>query len=144
MAASALNFTLYFQVVNSDCTILSRELARSKTRKPRKSWKSWKLFSKIFKSEFSILPYSQNRKLGNKKTRNNDSEISKISGISEFSICHFFIFQKSFFQYSKVFKILPCRIKVYLLWDVSTPFLFIRILFIRIMRLKIAQKLRIL
>ena len=66
-------------------------MARSKT------WKTRKSFSEIFKSEFSILAIGQNRKLGNKKTRNNISEISEISEVSEFSICHFFIFQKSFF-----------------------------------------------
>ena len=115
--------------------------ARSKTRKPRKSRK---FFPEIFESEFSILAVEQNRKLGNKKTRNNISEISEVS---EFSICHFFIFQKTFsFQYSTVgnsvlyiyvmfcfqslltyfflhqkymFKILPCGNKIYLLWDVS-------------------------
>ena len=47
------------------------------------------VFSEIFKSKFSILAIGQNRKLGMKKTRNNISEVSKIS---EFSICHFFIF----------------------------------------------------
>ena len=36
----------------------------------------------------------QNRKLGNKETRNNISEISEVS---KFSICHFFIFQIFFF-----------------------------------------------
>ena len=70
-------------------------LARSKTRKPWKSQKSRKFFSEIFKSEFTILATGQNRKLGNKKTRNNFSEIS------EFSICHFFIFQKNFFNILK-------------------------------------------
>ena len=116
--------------------------ARSKTRKPRKSRK---FFPEIFESEFSILAVEQNRKLGNKKTRNNISEISEVS---EFSICHFFIFQKTFFfsiSYSKqfrtfylcyvlfqsiwkcfflqqkyMFKILPCHNKIYLLWDLST------------------------
>ena len=58
---------------------------KSKTRKTRK------FFSKIFKSEFSILAIGQNRKLGNKKTRNNISEISK------FSVCYFFIFFSYFF-----------------------------------------------
>ena len=72
-------------------------LARSKTRRTRK------LFSEIFKSEFSILAMGQNRKLGNKKTRNTISEICEISEVSEFLICHFFIFQKTFsFQYSTV------------------------------------------
>ena len=65
--------------------------ARSKTRKTRK------FFSESFKFEFSILAVGQNRKLGNKKTRNNISEISEISELSEFSICHFLIFQKTFF-----------------------------------------------
>ena len=75
--------------------------ARSKTRKPRKSRK---FFLEIFESEFSILAVGQNRKLGNKKTRNNISEISEVS---EFSICHFFIFQKTFFFsifYSRQFR----------------------------------------
>ena len=67
------------------------DTARSKTRKTRK------FFSEIFKSEFSILAIGQNRKLGNKKTRNNISEISEISEVSEFSICHFFIFFLIFF-----------------------------------------------
>ena len=56
-----------------------------------------KFFSEIFKSEFLILAIGQNRKLGNKKTGNKISETSEISEVSEFSICHFFIFQKSFF-----------------------------------------------
>ena len=94
-------------------------MARSKTQKPRKSRKSRKIFSEIFKSGLLILPYCQNGKLGNKKSRNNISEISKTSEISEFSVYHVFIFQKKIFHYSKVFKILPCRKKVYLLWDVS-------------------------
>ena len=133
------------------------QAARSKTWKPRKSRKSWKLFPEIFKSKFSILAIGQNRKLGNKKTRNNISEISEVS---EFSICHFFIFQKTFFQYSKVgnsvlyiyvmycfqsllkcfflqqknimFKILPCRNKIYLLWNrciyTKTPVFFNKLL----------------
>ena len=73
-------------------------LARSKTRKPWKSQKSRKFFSEIFKSEFTILATGQNRKLGNKKTRNNFSEISDFSDFCKFSICHFFIFQKKFFS----------------------------------------------
>ena len=77
--------------------------ARSQTRKARKARKSRKNFFKIFKFGFSILVVEQNRKLGHKKTRNNFSEISEISNISEFSICHFFIFQKKVFsRYSKV------------------------------------------
>ena len=59
--------------------------ARWKTRKRRKSRK---FFSKIFKSEFSILAVGQNRKLG---------IISEISDFSKFSICHFFIVQKKIF-----------------------------------------------
>ena len=70
-----------------------RFLARSKT------WKTRKFFSKIFKSEFSVLAIGQNRKLGNKKTRNNISEISEISEVSEFSICHFFISFLIFFSF---------------------------------------------
>ena len=65
-------------------------------------WKLGIFFSEIFKPEFSILTIGQNRKLGNKKTRNN---ISKISEVSEFSICHFlfsflffFFFYRCFFQ----------------------------------------------
>ena len=65
--------------------------ARWKTQKRQKTRK---FFSEIFKSEFSILAIGQNRKLGNKKTRNNISEISEFS---EFSICHFFIFFFSYF-----------------------------------------------
>ena len=78
--------------------------ARSKTWKPRKSQKSRKYFSKNFQSEFSILAVGQNRKLGNKKSRNNFSQISEISDFSEISICHFFIFQKK-----KIFNILQYR-----------------------------------
>ena len=111
-------------------------------------WKLGIFFSEIFKPEFSILTVGQNRKLGNKKTRNNISKISEISEVSEFSICHFFVFQNFFFfQYSTVgnsalsisvmfcfqsllkcfflhqkymFKMLPCPNEIYLLWDVST------------------------
>ena len=72
-------------------------LARSKTRKTRKSRKTRNFSSEIFKSEFSILALGQNRKLGNKKTRNNISEIFEISEVSEFSICHFSFFKKLFF-----------------------------------------------
>ena len=74
---------------------LTADRARSKARKSRKSRKSRKFFSKNFKSEFSILAVGQNQQLGNKKTRNNFSEIS--SDFSEFSFCHFFIFQKKIF-----------------------------------------------
>ena len=90
-----------------------------------------------FKCEFLILAVGQNWKLRNKKIWNNISEISK------FSICRFFIFQKTFslfysrqfismlcfvfeafksvfFLHQKyMFKILPCRTEIYLLWDVS-------------------------
>ena len=69
--------------------LLTADRARSKARKSRK------FFSKNFKSEFSILAVGQNQQLGNKKTRNNFSEIS--SDFSEFSFCHFFIFQKKIF-----------------------------------------------
>ena len=74
-----------------------------KTRKTRKSRKTWKFFSKIFKSKFSILAIGQNRNLGNKKTRNNISEIFETSEVSEFSICHFFIFFLIFFLFYKCF-----------------------------------------
>ena len=69
-------------------------------------WKLGIFFSEIFKPEFSILTIGQNRKLGNKKTRNNISKISEISEVSEFSICHFFIFQIFFFSifYSRQFR----------------------------------------
>ena len=77
--------------------------ARTKTRKPRKSPKSRKFFSKNFKSELSILR-TKSKKLGNKKTQNSFSKISEISDFSEFSISHFFIFQKNFFWFSKVQK----------------------------------------
>ena len=73
--------------------------ARSKTRKTRKSRKSREVFSKIIKSEFSVLAVAQNRKLGNKKTRNNFSEIPEISKFSEFLICQFFIFFLNFFPF---------------------------------------------
>ena len=65
---------------------------RSKTRKPRK------FFSEIFKTEFLILAVRQNRKLRNKKTRNNISKICEISKVSEFSICHFYHFSKNFLK----------------------------------------------
>ena len=74
-------------------TRIRKHWARSKTRK------TWKFFSEIFKSEFSILAIGQNWKLGNKKTRNNISEISKISEVSEFLICHFFIFFLNSFSF---------------------------------------------
>ena len=98
-------------------------------------------------SEISeILAIGQNRKLGNKKTRNNISEISEVS---EFSICHFSFFKNFFSHFSTVsnsvlsiyvmfcfqslFEVLflstkiyvknitfPCRNKIYLLWDVPS------------------------
>ena len=81
----------------SNLTEYGTERTRSKTRKTRK------FFSKIFKSEFSILAVGQNQKLGNKKTRNNISEISEVS---EFSICHFsFSFLFFFFFYKCFFRI---------------------------------------
>ena len=73
-------------------------LTRSKTWKTRKSRKFRIFFSEIFKSEFSILAVGQNQKFENKKTQNNISEISEIFDFSEFSICHFFIFQKKIFS----------------------------------------------
>ena len=84
----------------SQVVVVVLTLARSKTRKTRKSRKTRNFSSEIFKSEFSILALEQNRKLGNKKTRNNISKISDISEVSEFSICHFFIF---FFFYRWIF-----------------------------------------
>lgn len=48
---------------------------------------------RCFLTEFSILALGKNWNLGNEKARNN---ISKISDISEFSICHFFILLISF------------------------------------------------
>ena len=73
------------------------------SKKNKFLWPGWKLgiseiFSQEFQIRFSILAVGQNRKLGNKKTRNNFSEISEISDFSEFSICHFFIFQNKFFS----------------------------------------------
>ena len=77
-------------------------------------------FLKIFESEFPILAVGQNRKLGNKKTRNNTSEISKISEVSEFSICHififfliFFLFLEMFFQDLCLFYLCKCSSKLY-------------------------------
>ena len=85
------------------CCPTSIKAARSKTQKPRKYWKYRKFFSEIFKSEFTILVVGQNWEFGKKKTRNNISRSSEISKVSEFSICYFFIFQKTFsFQYSTV------------------------------------------
>ena len=55
-------------------------------------------FPRFFKSEFSILAVGQNRKLRNKKTQNNFSEIFDFSDFSEFLICHFFVFRKKFFS----------------------------------------------
>ena len=57
------------------------------------------IFSKNFKSEFSILAVGQNQKVGNKKTRNNISDIFEISNFSEFSIWYVFI-NKNFFFFS--------------------------------------------
>ena len=91
-----MNFSKFAQEIYF-YLLVATYMTRSKTRKTRK------FFSEIFKSEFSILAVGQNRKLGNKKTRNNISEISEISKVSEFPICQFFIFQKTFFfQYSTV------------------------------------------
>ena len=85
-----MNFSKFAQEIYF-YLLVATYMTRSKTRKTRK------FFSEIFKSEFSILAVGQNRKLGNKKTRNNISEISEISKVSEFPICQFFIFQKTFF-----------------------------------------------
>ena len=68
--------------------------------------------SEVFvRDEFSIFRYSQNKKTRNnkeknKKTRNNISEISEISKVLEFSICHFSFFKKLFFSifYSRQFR----------------------------------------
>ena len=130
-----MNFSKFAQEIYF-YLLVATYMTRSKTRKTRK------FFSEIFKSEFSILAIGQNRKLGNKKTRNNISEISEISKVSEFPICQFFIFQKTFFfsifysrqfltfnlcrvLFSKpfvfflhqkyIFKILSCRNEIYLL-----------------------------
>ena len=83
--------------------IILNFLARSKTRKPPKSRKSRKFFPEISKSEFPILAVGQNRKLGNKKTRNDFSGIFEISDFSEFLICHIFIFLLNFFFFRKCF-----------------------------------------
>ena len=72
-------------------TELRCSVARSKARK---SWKTRKVFPGIFKSEFSILAIGQNRKLRNKKSWNN---ISQIPRFTRFSICHLFIFCLSLF-----------------------------------------------
>ena len=42
-------------------------------------------------------PGRQKRKFGNKKTRNNIPEISEISKVSKFSLCHISIFILIFF-----------------------------------------------
>ena len=96
--------------------------------------------SKKFSPDFQIWVFDFALQ-SKSKTRNNISEIS------EFSICHFLIFQKKVFQYSKVgnsvlyicvihcfqtllkcfffqqkyiiFKILLCRKNVYFLWNIS-------------------------
>ena len=102
------------------CCPTSIKAARSKTQKPRKYWKYRKFFSEIFKSEFTILVVGQNREFGKKKTRNNISRSSEISKVSEFSICYFFIFQKTFsfsIFYSRQFRTLYLR---YVL--ISKPF----------------------
>ena len=83
------------------CIIIVFKRARSKTCKTQR------FFSEIFKSEFSILAIGQNRKLGNKKTRNNIFEFFAISEVSKFSICHFSFFKKLFFfqfSYSRQFR----------------------------------------
>ena len=74
--------------------------ARWKARKPQQYRKSRIFFPEIFKSEFSILAVRQNRKLGNKKTRNNFSEISGISDYFKISICHFFFYFFLFYSFS--------------------------------------------
>ena len=91
----AFFFCLSFLCISNKFCYNEVAVARSKTQK---------FFSDILKSEFSILAIGQNRKLGNKKTRNIISEISEISEVSEISICHFFIIQNVlfFFQYSTV------------------------------------------
>ena len=71
--------------------------ARSKSRK------SQIFFPRFLNLSFLFLAVGQNRKLGNKKTRNNFSEISEISDYFEISICHFFIFFLIFFLFYKCF-----------------------------------------
>ena len=71
----------------------------------RNPWNLRIFFFGIFKSKFLILAVGQNRKLRKKKTRNNFSEIPKISDFSEFSIRHFFIFFLTFsFFFLNVFQ----------------------------------------
>ena len=55
--------------------------------------------SEFFFRDFSIRVFDFDwwSKIRNKKTRNNISEIFEISDVSEFSICHFFIFFLNFF-----------------------------------------------
>ena len=89
MAASAYHFT----PKNVENQIFIHTWARPRTQKTRKSQKTRKFFSEKFKSEFSILAVGQNRKLGNKKTPNN---ISNISEISEFRLATFTFFKKHF------------------------------------------------
>ena len=88
--------------------------------KNRKSRKTQKFFSKIFKFNFSILAIGQNRKVGNKKTRNIISEISEISELSEFQICHFFIFQKAIFFFNILQWAIPYFLSLFFFF--SKPF----------------------
>ena len=46
-----------------------------------------------------------------------------------FQFAIFSFLKKIFFQYSKVFKILPCRKKVYLLWDIYFEKLFKKLIY---------------
>ena len=77
-------------------TVLQGQVENLETSEISELSEIWAFFSEIFKSEFSILAVGQNRKLGNKKTRNNFSEISEVY---KFSICHFFIFFLIFFPF---------------------------------------------
>ena len=78
-------------------TELCCSVARSKARK---SWKTRKFFPEIFKSKFSILAIGQNRKLRNKKTWNNISEIYQVFNLPPLHFLSQFVlsFLQMFFQ----------------------------------------------
>ena len=77
---------------------------RSKTQKPRKSRKSLKLFSKHFKSEFSILAdFGPTAKIKNWEIKLGII-FPRFPNFPSFRFVIFSFFKRKFFQYSKVQK----------------------------------------
>ena len=91
----------YYFPQKSKNSLLHSFWARGETRKPWKSQKSRKKFSKIFKSQFSILIVGQNRKLGNKKTWNNFPRFPRSPTFSSFRFAIFSLFKKNFLNILK-------------------------------------------